>query len=261
VHRGQILAVIYNADLEKKIRQFEGTFRQAESRYRELINGSRKQDIEEAAANTRRAESQLELARRNEDRDRKLWEQEVVSISRLDATVAERKKAEAELQAAKERYTRIAEGERSEVVQAAAAEMQAQKYALESLQATYEKTLIRSPLDGVVLFRHRNTSEFADVGDPVLEVADLSEIIVEGDVNEIDAGRVQQGRKVIVTSDAFPGQEFSGEVYEVNAALKRRDSEPEDPSVIIDQKVLPVKVRFLQQVPMKLGMKVDLKIL
>jgi hypothetical protein len=42
--------------------------------------------------------------------------------------------------------------------------------------------------------------------------------------------------------------------------VKRRQDDPEDPSVIVDQKVLPVKVRFLEKVPLKLGMKVDLKI-
>jgi multidrug resistance efflux pump len=108
--------------------------------------------------------------------------------------------------------------------------------------------------------RYKNASEFADIGQPVLEVADLSEMIVEGEINEMDAGRVRDNQKVIITSDAYPGKKFVGELYEVSMTLKRRQNDPEDPSVIIDQKVLPVKVKFLEEVPLRLGMKVDLKI-
>ena len=97
-------------------------------------------------------------------------------------------------------------------------------------------------------------------GIPIVEVADLSDIIVDGDVNEMDAGSVFAGKHAIVTADAFPGKEFEGVVYEVSAALKRRSSDPEDPAVVVDQKILPVKVRFLERVPLKLGMKVELKL-
>ena len=250
-----------NADLEQRIRQTEEAYRKAQAYYAQLVNGTREEDLREAAANVRKAESDLELARRNEERDRKLQEQEIIAQSRLDATVAETKRAESELEAQRERYQKLSKGERPEMIDGARAEMLSQKFALESLKAIYEKTLIRSPLDGIVIRRFRNASEFADVGDPIVEVANLSEIIVEADVNEMDVGMIREGLQVILTSDAFPGRKFSGQVYEVSAALKQRDSDPEDPSVVVDQKILPVKVRFLQQVPLKLGMKVDLKIL
>jgi len=161
----------------------------------------------------------------------------------------------------REKHRKMQEGERKEVIDAAKAEMLSQSYALASLKASYEKTLIRSPLDGIVIMRYRNASEFADVGNPIVEVANLSDIIVEADINELDAGKVRTGLNASVTSDAFPGKSFSGRVYEVSAALKKRESDPEDPSVVVDQKILPVKVQFLQSVPLKLGMKVDLKIL
>ncbi len=261
VQKGQILAVQYNADLEQRILQTEASFKMAEARYHELSSGYRVEEIQEAAANVKRAESELELARRNQERDGMLLVEEVISQSRYDAVVAERKMAAASLKAAEERHRKLEQGERKEVIAAASAEMMSQKYALESLKATYEKTILRSPLDGIVIRRYLNVSEFADVAAPILEVANLSEMIVEGEINEMDAGEVKKGMKALVTSDAFPDQQFQAQVYEVSAALRNRNSDPEDPSVIVDQKILPVKVRFLQDVPLKLGMRVDLKII
>lgn len=261
VRKGQILAVLYNADLAQRIRETEELLKKSEAAYAEVTAGARQEDIREAMANAQRAEAALDLARSNEDRDRKLRDEGVIAQSRYDATASEFKQAGSNSDAARERYLRLSTGERPETVDAARAEMLSQKFALEALKAQYEKTLVRSPLDGIVIMRYRNTSEFADVGDPIVEVADISEVIVEGDVNEMDAGSVTKGQNVIVTADAYPGRQFAGEVYEVSESLKRRASDPEDPAVVIDQKVLPIKVRFLQPVPLKLGMKVDLKTL
>jgi HlyD family secretion protein len=261
VKKGQLLAVQYNADLANKLQQTEEAYRMSQARYQELASGYRIEEIQEAAAEVQKAESDLELAKRNEDRDHELMLQEVIAQSRYDTTITERKKAEAELAAVRERYKKLMQGERRETVDAARAEMMSQKFALESLKATYEKTFLRSPLDGIVIRRYLNASEFADVAKPVVEVADLSEKIVEGEINEMDAGRIREGLKAIVTSDAYPGQEFQAEVYEVSQALKPRNSDPENPAVIVDQKILPVKVKFLEPAPLKLGMRVDLKIL
>src|SRR3990170_2432291 len=61
VEKGQLLAVIYNADLEQRIHQMEESHRRAQANYLEMANGFRKEEIEEAAAHVRRAESELEL--------------------------------------------------------------------------------------------------------------------------------------------------------------------------------------------------------
>jgi Multidrug resistance efflux pump len=260
VKKGELLAVLYNADLEKRIAETQALYRKAEASYEELTNGSRKEDIREADAEVEKAKADLELAENNEARDRQLLEEGVIAHAQYDATSATRKRAASALDAANERFSKLNQGERKETIQAARQEMESQKYALQALQAAYNKTMIRSPLDGIVILRYKNASEFADVGNPIIEVANLSELIVEADVNEMDAGKVRTGQKAFITADAFPGQSFSAQVYEVSAALKKRATDPDDPAVVIDQKILPVKVRFLQRVPFKLGMKVDLKI-
>ncbi|HET6266684.1 MAG TPA: efflux RND transporter periplasmic adaptor subunit [Acidobacteriota bacterium] len=260
VHKGQVLAVIYNTDMDKRIRQTQASFQSAKADYMELANGSRVEDVQEAAANVRKAQADLELAQQNEARDHQLLEEGVIARSRYDATIAELKRAKSALEAAQQSYDRIHNGARRESIDAAQARMVSEQFAADSLKASYAKTEVRSPLDGIVILRYRNVSEFADVGDPILEVADLSQLIVDAEINETDAGRVHDGQKAIVTTDAFPGKEFAARVYEVSEALRKRTQDPDDPAVVVDQKILPVKVEFLQPVPLKLGMKVYLKI-
>lgn len=260
VKKGQVLAVLSNDDSQKRIHQTEASYQRAAAYFAELSNGSRPEDISEAEADLRKAEADRDVAKSDEDRDRKLVEDGVIARSKYDHTLAELRGSESQLKAAQERYLRVLKGPRAEAVEGARAEMASQKYALESLKATYDKTFIRSPLDGIVIQRYRNASEFADAGDPIIEVANLSEMIVEAEVNETDSGKVLPNQKVVVTSDAFPGQTFDAHTYEVSASLRKRSSDPDDPAVVVDQKILPAKVRFEQAVPLKLGMKVDLKI-
>src|SRR5262249_19526100 len=93
VKKGQLLAVQYNADLASKHKQTEEAYRMAQVRYQELANGYRTEEIQEAGAEVQKAESDLELSRRNEDRDHELMLQQVIAESKYDITITQRKKA------------------------------------------------------------------------------------------------------------------------------------------------------------------------
>jgi len=82
-----------------------------------------------------------------------------------------------------------------------------------------ERSIIRSPIDGVVVDRQVN------VGQPVassLQAAtlftiaqDLSRLQANITVDEADIGEVQEGQAVQFTVDAFPDREFEGRVSQV----------------------------------------------
>src|SRR5580765_7172364 len=59
VHKGQVLAVLYNTDLEARIHQMQQSYEKARADYLELAHGSRSEDVEEAAAGVRKAEADL----------------------------------------------------------------------------------------------------------------------------------------------------------------------------------------------------------
>lgn len=82
-----------------------------------------------------------------------------------------------------------------------------------------EYTVIRSPIDGIVINRAVNVGQTvaASFQAPKLfEIAnDLSRMQVECSVDEADIGRVKEGQKARFTVDAFPNDQFEGRVTQV----------------------------------------------
>jgi HlyD family secretion protein len=78
--------------------------------------------------------------------------------------------------------------------------------------------MIEAPFAGTVTDVMVDQGEFVAPGQPVIELADLSTLLVETtDLNEIDVARIDVGDKVFVTFDALPGIEIEGTVTDIPA--------------------------------------------
>jgi RND family efflux transporter MFP subunit len=90
-------------------------------------------------------------------------------------------------------------------------------------QAELAKTRLAAPWDGRVLEIYDEPG--AQVGpasrQPVLILADVSRRRVRAFVEELDALRVKEGQRVVVTVDSLPGKDFTGKVSA--AVLLRMD--------------------------------------
>jgi HlyD family secretion protein len=102
------------------------------------------------------------------------------------------------------------------VAQAGLQEAQA---GLDASRVDLSKTLIRSPIDGVVVTRNVEVGQTvtARFEAPVLFTIadDLKKMRLECDVDEAVVGRVREGEKVEFSVDAFPSDIFTGRVIQV----------------------------------------------
>ena len=95
----------------------------------------------------------------------------------------------------------------------------AQIAALEkSLQPNEFLTLL-SPFDGVVEAVPVEQGRNVKVGDPLVNVADLSTVWVWADIYENELPMLRRGQRVTVTTAAYPGERFEGEVSLINPFL------------------------------------------
>jgi len=90
------------------------------------------------------------------------------------------------------------------------------KASLHQSQVNLGHTVIRSPIDGVVISRNVDVGQTvaASMQAPTLFVLaqDLRAMQVNASVAESDIGRVQPGQHVTFRVDAYPGNEFTGTV-------------------------------------------------
>ena len=147
----------------------------------------------QSAASVASARAALDLAQANEARIKQLFAQEYVSRQEYDQSVQALKSARAQLALAH------AQNERD--------------------QANLNFTIIRSPVDGVVIDRVVDLGQTvaASFQTPTLiKIAqDLSEMRIDTSFAEADIGLIREGQKARFTVDAFPNRNFMGEVQQI----------------------------------------------
>lgn len=262
VEAGQLLAEIENSDYAAQVAAAQAQLALREAELAKAKAGARSEERAEARAALAEAESAVAPARGERDRRRMMFEQQQVSREVMDQSAAAYDAAVARRDAAAARLALLEAGTRAEdlaIAQAAVAHARAE---LERAQAAFEKTQIRSPVDGVVLKRDLREGETVVALSPVplARIGDLSRLMVRADIDELDIARVRAGQRAIVTSDAFPGREFGGEVVRVSRRMGRRNSISENPSDKVDTRILEAEIRLDEGVSLPIGLRVDVRI-
>lgn len=85
-------------------------------------------------------------------------------------------------------------------------------------KATRTLTLY-SPANGVVLEKRAIQGMRFMAGEPLYQIADLSQLWMIADVFEQDAAQISVGQKTNIIVDAYPGREFSGKVAYIYPTL------------------------------------------
>jgi HlyD family secretion protein len=104
----------------------------------------------------------------------------------------------------------------------AAARVRQREAALSRHRFNLERSVIRSPIDGIVIERaaHIGQTVAASLQSPTLFTVarDLRQMQVATSVDEADVGRIAVGQRALFSVDAFPGRRFVGEIVQVRKA-------------------------------------------
>jgi RND family efflux transporter MFP subunit len=85
-------------------------------------------------------------------------------------------------------------------------------------QQLLEKAQLRSPIDGVVATPHVETfvGRKLQPGDSVAEVVDTSQVVMDVAIDDVDAGLLKGGEKVVVKLNSYPTRTFRGDLLMVS---------------------------------------------
>lgn len=169
-----------------------------------------KASYDSAAAKTAGAEARYEESRQAFERKQTLAKKGSISAQEIDQAQAKLATAESERDAARA----------EEATEKAAIDMAAA--ALRKAQIALDRTVVRSPIDGIVIRRSVELGQTVAVSmeAPTLFTItrDLAEMLVHARVDEADIGQIKAGQKTSFSVDAYPGRIFSGQVVEVHRA-------------------------------------------
>ena len=169
----------------------------------------------------------LQVARVKADLPPELFAAREVQERRLDLRRAEVELAKAEEGLAAQR-------------QASTADLDVRRIALDKARREIRQTeeavgalTLRAPRDGIMLVadhpwegRKLREGDSAWVGLTVASLPDLSSMIVDADLSDVDDGRVTPGMEVLCALDAYPGETYHGRVKDVAAVAQEAPRRP-----------------------------------
>jgi len=181
VKAGQVLAEIDQSSFLTRLDQNQANYRSAQA----ALDGAR---------------VTMENTKKKFERAQSLFEKNLISFEEKENSETQYLSAEADLKSSEARL----EQARSQ---------------LDSSKVDLSYTVIRSPIDGIVISRNINVGQTvaASFQAPILfQIAnDLSKMRVECSIDEADIGKVQEGQEARFSVDAFPNDNFVGKVSQV----------------------------------------------
>jgi HlyD family secretion protein len=261
VKKGQVLAVLVNDDYHAAVLSAQATLADRKANRDKIINGARRQERDEAQAAVRENETNANNAAAEMARRQRLYEKGVVSREETENFENQYKMAKARYEKSLQHFKLIDAEARQEDVEMARAAVQLAQADLEQSQAKYQKTFIRSPLDGVILRRHHRTGEIvvssANNPDPVFNLGDCHVLRVRVDVDESDVAQLRVGERAYVTARTFGDRKFWGRVVQVGEQLGKKNVETDEPTEHVDKKILETLVQLDEGHELPVGLRVD----
>src|SRR5262245_30699869 len=197
IKKGQFLLQIDPKSLSSRVESGSASLRAAE------------QSLEQMRQSIETAKVQLQQAQQNLTRQRDLWAQQLTTREALDRAENDVKSAESAVQ------------EREKLMRPQESRIAQERAGLESARYDLSKVRIESTIDGIVTRRNVQEGETAvigtmnNAGTVLLELADMSVIQAEVEVDETNIPHVQLGQKAKITVDAIPDKSFTGHVAEI----------------------------------------------
>ena len=240
VRQGQVLARLAADELAARVDAAEQALAASEAALAKVLAGARDMERKEAGAAVSEARAVLDVARVEHLRRKQLLAKEVLSREEADRAEREYKVATERLDAARQHFRFIDDPAREEDVKKAMAEAAEARARLAEAQATAEKAVIRSPIDGVVLRKHRRAGEMVSVSfdTPVVSVGDIGRLRVRADVDERDIGRIGVGQKAVMMAEAYGSRRFTGSVVRVAGILGKKNIRTDEPAEKNDTRIL-----------------------
>lgn len=219
VKKGQLLVQLDDAAARSDAAKALAQVRSAQADSSAVESGGNREEVLTLQAQTVKAQADRDAAQRNLEALQRLQQKNAASAGEVKAAQDQLAAAEANLKLQQEKKAGRYSPPEISRVEAQQSEAQSAYSAAENVLAQLN---IRAPSDGIVYFLPVRPGAYVNPGDLILQMADLSKVLVRAFVDEPDIGRLSPGQHIEASWDALPGRIWQGTIASVPASVKLR---------------------------------------
>ncbi len=216
VPAGKLLMELDDLPARARVATAESGLKSAEASYEATIHSGTREEREMMASDLAKARLDRDQAKRDLAALDKLQSTGAASPSEVAAAKDHLNAAEATLHSAEERSKdRYSKAE----IERAKAAVEEARTNLQAAQRILEQTSYRAPISGTVYSVDASSTQFAEEGKTLLEMADLKHVQVHAYFDEPEIGRLAVGQPIVIHWDAKPTQEWHGHILRVPSTI------------------------------------------
>jgi multidrug efflux pump subunit AcrA (membrane-fusion protein) len=193
VRKGQLLAVLENADLSAAATQSKGEYQQAEGAYVTSTASSIPEQIQKAELDASSFKAAADAQKQIVESRKELFQQGALPRRELDAAEVALAQAQSQYQQAQKVLDDLRRSGKEQAVKSAGGQFNAAKGKLLASQAALSYSYIKSPINGVVTDRPLYPGELATANQPLLTVMDNSSLIAKAHISQAQAAGLKKG--------------------------------------------------------------------
>ena len=213
VRKGDVLIELDDKDERAALEQSKASVAQAEAKVRQL----RELALPAAEQTLVQAQATAVQARAQFDRMKTLRDRGFVVQSQMDDAQRALDIAESQLRSARLQVeTNKPTGSDFALAQTALDQARAN---LRVAQVKLEQTVIKAPVDGLLIARNVEVGDVVQPGKDLMVLAPGGETQVDVMIDERQLSRLALGQKALGSADAFPSQRFAAELVYINPAV------------------------------------------
>jgi HlyD family secretion protein len=218
VKKGELLAVLENADLVAAVQDSQGALKQADASYATTTKAGVIEDLQKAQLDLAQARANLDLQQSIVNSRQNLLQQGAIPRRDLDTAQAALVQAKAAYDVANQHLTSLKSVSQSATIHGAEGALESAKGKYEAAQAGLSYSEIRSPIDGVVTDRPLYAGEMANTGQAIVTVMDTSSLLAKVHLSQEQTTSLKVGDDATLT---FTGQDepAHGKISLISPAL------------------------------------------
>lgn len=219
VKKGDVIAQLDTRDFKAEVARLENQLTQANAQLSAMTTGARSEDIASLEASVTAAEAQVKAAKDQVERTRSLFDQGIVTKSKLDGDLTNLEVTEAQLEAQKQELIKGQSGSRSEEVEAQQAAVKGLQVQLNTAKDNLSDTTLRAPFDGMVAKRSTDNFRNIQAKETVAVLQQLDTLDLTFDVPGPDIVRLSARETPVPTArlDGIGDKVFDAQFVELTA--------------------------------------------
>lgn len=135
-----------------------------------------------------------------------------IEQNKLNSVKAQHDSTQAQVEAAQASLDQALAGVTDPTIQAQKSAVSVAEQGVKAAELALDKTVIKSPINGRVIYRHVEPGQVINPGARVVTLSNPEELWLKVYVPEVELKSVKIGETAHVSVDAYPNQTFKGEV-------------------------------------------------